>query len=357
MKTPNKFTVILTFILMVLAFNAGAGTLPSDSDSANRDNGPPSLDSTGKKSSGNKSSTSTSHDRASEKRVDQSKTNKESADKKAGKDFSQRIDVNTLLINRFIQYYEMDQPDSPQTQIFSNLKPYFHACKPFINARAAFPVLISRSPVSGLDNTGGSLSQLSEKNQYSTVNLKQFPQTMSSSSKDAPVIRSYAQCRIYASYWLSEAGKRLALTEVVFPNEDKVADKIDLIFSEMDDDKRLQSQIVDKGNKVWGAAECTGNNYSDGTSGLSFNCGTFSADVNGSPSFSVLGRETLSGKGIAGVVYSVSISAGESRSNSAESSHTTASSESESIRGSQSTDSYNDLSQQADVILRSKNRK
>lgn len=243
---------------------------------------------------GNTEKESASHEKAKEKSKSKSHSKKVAKSDESSKSYSIDVNINGLLLREFTTRYERDFTGT------GTAGEYFGICKPITRALMDYPVytLNHGKEVLGINEfrirlqTEGQVSYGGENSGLAVNPTNQY-------------ISRYAQCRITASYWISEAGDRAATQKV--SNENEVRDRIRQVFDEMDTDENTFQTLRQRARTLWKQASCapwlqSGREFKS----PQIECGVFSYV---GKAFVVENRETLSESSIDGRSYKIAVSA------------------------------------------------
>lgn len=244
------------------------------------------------------------------------------------KSYSVDVNINGLLLREFTARYERVNDGGGKAG------EYFFVCKPLMNLRTDFPVidLTARigkreTNVSGrIINTKGLWrGAITGKNNVMNggVSMPFFDSggklTPQAADLEDRYIPRYAQCRITASYWIAEAGKRTSSQQV--SSEEDIRDRIRYVFVQMDADDSMFDELRQQARDLWSQSNCAPflSNFMN-TKEYQMDCGIFSLD---GKSITVENRETLSESSIDGRSYKIAVNAQESQSVAADDSEST----------------------------------
>ncbi len=314
-------------LLLSLAFPAVAD--PSLSATAGRDVDSKQSDTikrdkslSADKSHGNRKTWSSSEEQSRELSKTRSDSARESTNEESSHTSSTDININSLLLQSFINRYEAEppSPDDAKPRIV------FFSCKPLTGTVSEYPTLNSCPQQWGMhqaldmdavvprrlaskfsDNACGSMSGKNGRDRYNKLWTP---------DPNNPVVGQYARCRILASRWITEAARRAIQQEVA--SEQDVREHIEQAFIELENNPALFEQFIADAQQVWSHANCAPllSLYSDFT-GVAFNCGVVRIKDD---SIVIEGRQTLSESAIEGRSFKIGLNAQQSHNASLEAS-------------------------------------
>lgn len=285
------------------------------------------------------------------------------------------LNLNSLLIQKFVERYESKQPDDsmPKAQFV------FASCKPLTGLSTEFPILngcpTSKGGLLDLENIvalnkatrfldcgvmGGYYKRFEKMAGASNDGSVGDPYTFSDGIKDHgymsknrvnpqnPYVSKYARCRIIASDYVAEAAQRVIKAHP--STEDDVDAAIDATFKNMDDDLPLFTKLAARAADLWSQAHCTPwLTIARDFQKPDMHCGVLTIEGDESPRIVVQGRLTLNESSIAGRSYKIAVSTSVSDGYSAE--DTTASDRrtSTASRRSDSSDTYDEGKKSATI--------
>ena len=244
------------------------------------------------KSRGQRHADSDSRERAKEQSLSRSHSEKIGQSAERSKSYSSDININGLLIREFTSRYERNYQGSGAAG------EYFAACQTMLKALPNYPTFnVSTGAIEGRNAVERSLSY--GENAPPPASARE------------PYLSRYSQCRITASYWLSEAGDRTTNQSITTENE--VQQKVRDTFIAMDSDPYLFQTLRQKSRETWANADCSGSQIEDFKHFKSpaLRCGVFSFEGS---DIQVDYRKTLSESSINGRSYKIAINASESES-------------------------------------------
>jgi len=275
------------------------------------------------KSRGNRESWSDSKEHAREMSRSRSHQERTSRTWEKSDSYSADININGLLMREFTARYERGGSGN------GTAWDYFHTCRPLLNAVPDYPVR---------DYTNGGIRGRNDAMRNFAgngflIDRDGMPLVVDPSDRH---ISRYAQCRMTASYWVSEAGDRV--TQQAVTSEAEVRERIRETFVEMDANEDLFTNLRQRARDIWADASCGNwlNDYSHYKS-PEIDCGVFTFI---GQTFTVENRETLSESSINGRSYKIAINASESDSNSIDDTDAADRSESYSARESDQRERY-----------------
>lgn len=242
------------------------------------------------KSSGRKATDSSSRENSSEKSVNRSRSSKSSRTTADSSSASVEVNINGLLLREFTARYERDGVGSGKAG------KYFFVCKPLTRSIADYPVSY------GLDIVGRSDAQEQSMRQGYTTS---WANSLAVQFRhDDPTFSRYVQCRITASYWVAEAGRRVASAKV--DTEAEVSQLVEKVFADMDADEYVFETLRQRARDLWKQETCTLllQQFKDFKS-PDMQCGIFSYVGD---TFTVENRTTLSESSIDGRSYKIAVS-------------------------------------------------
>lgn len=267
--------------------DAGRSTGNSHSDTMKNDK---SL--SADKSRGHRHADSDSRERVKEQSLSKSHSEKIGSSAEKSRSYSSEININGLLLREFTSRYERNYQGNGAAG------EYFAACQTMLKALPNYPTYnVNNGGVEGRDTVERAISY--GGNVPPQANARE------------PYLSRYVQCRITASYWLSEAGDRTTSQSVTTENE--VQQKIRDTFSEMDSEPELFQTIRQKSRETWMNADCGGSQIEDFKhfKSPSLRYGVFSFEGS---EIEVDYRKTLSEASINGRSYKIAVNASESQS-------------------------------------------
>lgn len=299
MKLILFFLAFIPVVAMAdpsIGASAGADVQNGESQSLKRDKSM-SVD----KSSGHRKSHSDSDERSRERSKSLSHSERQSSSRDNQQSFNVDVNINSILLREFSNRYERNQVGQGMAG------EYFKTCKPLMNALIDYPVV----DYNNYRVMGRSQSMYND----GQTNLTRADGTLTPDTDPHDLyISRYSQCRMTASFWLEEAGKKASENPV--KSEIEIALRIQQVFAEMDASDDLFQTIRQRARDLWAQANCS--RWLDDWRHFtqpSIECGVFSYTSAG---FVVSNRPTLSESAIGGNSYKIALSASESRSTSVE---------------------------------------
>lgn len=334
----NKFFIFIFCALVAVttakadpsvSSDAGRSAESSNSASMKRDK---SL--SADKARGRRETESQSRERAREKSESVSKSERQGQAWDRSNSYSVDINLNGLLLKEFVQRYERQRAGTGPAGA------YFGECRPILNSLTDYPVWdLTQGDVSG--RSAAMHPQNAIHGRYVLSRGDNLVQPFVDPSN--PYIRRYSQCRMTASYWLSEAGERASRMHI--QSEDQVGRIILETFVGMDEDASLFMQLRQQARDVWEDAYCS--NWLDDFEHFKspeIECGVFS--FHGSDFF-VENRQTLSESAIDGKSYKITMNISESQNYALEDSSSVDDRTSKSVRASESQEKFREAKKTA----------
>lgn len=268
--------------------------------------------------------TDSSHEHSHEK----SSTRKQSRDRKTSSDVQTKINVNALLIQRFVKDYEVRGTGS------SWAAKYFGSCEPFTGIDTQFPVLsLGPSAVIATTRAAGTrdLPRIFQLEawwaQSKTGGGSKIGFFRHDIAPPAHVLRDstgpvgeYIQCRIAAHFAITAAAEELQREQSTrrFSSRAEVATAIDKIYSDYIAQDSVRTMISSATHRVQSTLQSCApflKFITDSESGHDMSCGVFAISNN---SITVDGIPTLSPDAINGERYEIALSSSSSSSSASE---------------------------------------
>jgi hypothetical protein len=242
------------------------------------------------KSNGRKATDSTSRENSTETSSNRSKSTKTSQTSASSSSASVDVNINGLLLREFTARYERDGGGGGKAG------EYFGICKPLTHALSDYPVIFGEGIVGRREAQEQALRQGFTTTWANPLSVR--------FQHNDPTFSRYVQCRITASYWVAEAGKRAANAKV--NTEDEVSRRIVKVFAEMDADDYVFQTLRQRARDLWRQETCSLQlqQLSEFKS-PDMQCGIFSFIGD---TFTVENRTTLSESSIDGHSYKIAVS-------------------------------------------------
>lgn len=249
----------------------------------------------------NSNARTTEHSR--EKSQESSQSQRQSNERRNSQSFSTEVNLNSLLLQRFVAHYENVDENRLSSNMPEAVK-YFATCKPLKYEKWDYPVVgevgeIGRRGVVPLRVVVNRRFQPDEN-----------PGNIILMDAGMPVVSRFAQCRMTASYWLAAVGRNLAGASA--KNEAAVAAMVDAEFERMDLSGKFQ-ELRQKARDEWrNNAICTTHAKTLlASQSANLDCGVFQLSGD---KYYVSRRQTLSPEAIDGVSFKIALSSDENSS-------------------------------------------
>lgn len=301
-------------------------------------------------SKGKRNSASKSSDLSKEESKDKRSSKSSRAEKSARADYSAEIDINALLIGEFVRRYEQ----APVDETSPLARQYFSACGVFTRAMLEYPVLQGHQPISmGQATPYGanpldpdtvvplraawriSVETLRAANGGSAMAQGMYYKAWPVEPRN-PTIRRYAECRLTAHYFLSQAGALVAETPALSQADAKqrIAATFDVL------ELKEFAETRQHAREAWAEAYCSpwlvyGGDYD----GQKIECNVLSVRDG---QISVDGVATLSATAIDGKRYKLALASGDTQSSGTSTEESSGTRASSSNRTSHSVEAYSD---------------
>lgn len=242
------------------------------------------------KSNGRKTTESSSRENLTEKSSNRSGSIKFSRTAGASSSSSVDVNINGLLLREFTARYERNSVGGGKAG------EYFGVCKPLTHALSDYPVSFGAGIVSR--------QEAQEQSAHQGFTITWANPLAIPFRHDDPTFSRYVQCRITASYWVAEAGKRATNAEV--NTEGEVSQRIAKVFAEMEMDDSVFQTLRQRARDLWAQESCSlqVQQFMDFTT-PDMRCGIFSYVGD---TFTVENRTTLSESSIDGRSYKIAVS-------------------------------------------------
>lgn len=301
-------TVKVTLAVALLAALAATGAIANPSLKAGANQGIEDSESTDAtrekrlsvdKSTSGRNSNAKTAEHSREKSQESSQSQRQSNERRNSQSFSAEVNLNSLLLQRFVAHYE-NVDESRLSDNMPEAVKYFAACKPFKYERLDYPVIDDPATRSVLPFRAVADRPFQPVDVAGRIFLM---------NADMTSVARFAQCRMTASYWLAAVGRSLERMSV--HNEADIAMLVDAGFDRMDMSGRFQ-EVRQRARDEWRNAACsTYTKPAPSAFPANMDCGVFQLSGD---KYYVSRRQTLSPEAIDGVSFKIALSSDVSSS-------------------------------------------